>query len=826
MTRISLAMLALFPLLTWGQTSQPDSASSSLPASSPSSQPGAVVGIEIRGNIQIPTEQIREKIKQLPERELDVEQVTEDLKEIYKIGGIADVSAALEDNGVLVFTIQENPPIDTINFTGDLPSKERKRKREEKKLRAMAKLRRRDPLDFQAVKKSEEQLKAGLQELGYHFAEVETKIEFKPPPEGAQQGSSEVTFHIKRGPRVLISKISFVGNEALNDQKLKEVTVSKTRRSLKKLSQWRLIGRLGASPFIQKRLSRGLFLERQLNDDILRLQARYYDEGYVDVALSEPKLTFNEDKTSVEVEIEIEEGARYKFGGISFSGEGAKDPKALAQKTTAKEGDFFNRSAVSKDASTLSTELRDKGYGNASALPQPEVDKEKREIDIDYSLTQGELVYIRRIVIRGNAKTADWVIRREMKISEGELFSETKLQQSRQRLLNSGLFYRVELTSQQGPTPDQLDIEVQVEEVPRNFTLGFGPGAESALLGSLKLGVYNLFGRGQAFTLYWQGSITQNTFNVSFIEPRLFGSEVAMSLNGFGNTFFLPAMTWLESGGKVDWARAIKGSLWSYGGYLLSVRSPSILTRLDPVGSPTILNQNLPESLAFLGRRGELFAGLQYDTRDSREFTTKGWFLLAEGGASPEFLGAQIPMLRASGRVSKFFTLKPSPDQTPGGVMAHLTLRGDLLAPLEELDIAYPDRLLLGGIGSVRGFAIQSLGPRVGEEAPLVIGGTSAVSASAELDVPFFGAARPAWLRRIRWAAFVDTGNSFGSVFDPGVVLAVPQKDFGVLPVRTAVGVGLRWYTPWVTMRVEAAQPIDPQDGERFQLHFSMGASL
>jgi outer membrane protein insertion porin family len=814
---LCVVCLSLSPIVAIAQN-QP----STQPISAPLEQSVTFTGLEIRGNISLEVARIRESITQQLEQPLDEEKIRESIKNIYLLGGVTDVVVEIEDSGLLVFTISENPPIGQVFIRGELPFSGNT-KRREKKVRAWLRFPMSDPLNYDLIKKNEGLLLEGLRKSGYHFATVTSSVTFTPPPEGAERGSAEVTFEIKAGPKVMISTISFSGNKSLETWELTPQMTTQPQRKLWRLSQL---------PLLRDRiLRRGVFQERQLSDDLLRVQGRYLDEGYADVEVLAPTLTFNQDKTEVAISLQIVEGPQYQFGAVSFSGEGAKNPTELAQRAQVKPGETFRRSAISTDAASFSTELRDKGYANAGALPEPKKDQALRRVDINYNLTQGELVYISRIVIRGNRYTADKIIRRELKLAEGELYSDTKLKESRERLVNSGLFSEVAISSQRGAAPNQIELEVVVKDSRTSFSMGFGPNAEQAVLGSLRLNAFNLFGRGQTASLYYQGSDTQQVLNASFVEPRLFDTRLIAAAEVFFHSFapstatlseegVLPVLSWGEYGGGVEWAYKLKKDFYVYGGYSLSQRIKGILNVAD---------DNLPEDLAFLGRVGALSLGLEFDSRDAAGFTTRGWYLVSEGSLAPGFLGSERPNLGGSLRATRFFRLLASRDQNPGGIIAKLSARGDGLLSLDGTDITYPDRLSIGAIGSVRGFTAQSLGPRIETTSgSLVIGGTSAASFTAELDLPLFPVFLPPWLRRVRGVAFLDAGNAFGGVEDAAVLVAAPQKDFGAIPLRMSVGAGLRWYISWLNapVRVEVAQPLDPQGGERLRFHFTLGTAL
>jgi outer membrane protein insertion porin family len=797
----------------------PDHQPTSLPNSQPTSSPvNFFSGLEIKGNVSIDTARIREKITQSLTEPLDEETIKENIKEIYKLGGIENVTVEIDDNNVLIFTITENPPIGEVLIKGELPFSG-KIERRERKVRAWLRLSRSEPYDEVQVKKNEGLLLDELKKNGYHFATVVTTTEVKPPPEGAERGSVDITFTIDAGPKVIVSEVKFTGNQALHKQDLLMVTSSQTQRWI-----WRFLPKKTKVRFAK----RGVFQERQAIDDALRMQTRYLDDGYVEIDVQEPKLTFNKSRDEVVIEFVIDEGARYNFGEVKFTGE---VQAGVEKRAKSKSGQVFRRSFVNEDSAKLSTEMRDKGFGNASVIPQVKPDKEKKTVDVNYEFIKGGPVYINHIIIRGNQYTAEKIIRRELSLAEGELFSETKINESRERLLNTGLFGVVSISSIRGDKPNTVDLEVVVKDSKINFSSSVGPSTEQTMLASMRLGFYNLFGRGRTASFSYQATDTQQLLNASWVEPRLFDTKLIFATEVFFHQYSSQSLgarvdnlltldtplLWSETGGGFEWAYPIHKSLWYYGGYSLS-------WRFGEVGF-----DDLPEGISALTRIGELSSGFEFDTRNARGFTSKGWYASLQGSVAPSVLGTEKPFLRGGVHATKFFTVIPSRDQNPGGFTAKLTGRLDGIYSLSDSDIPYPDRLLIGSIGSVRGFTAQSLGPRIElAEGILVLGGTRAVSFTAELEMPVAPGFVPPWLRRIRGAVFLDAGNAFGTLKDPLVPLLEPQLDFGVIPLRMAVGAGLRWYISWLSapIRFEVAQPLDPKEGERFQFHFTLGTEL
>jgi len=218
--------------------------------------------------------------------------------------------------------------------------------------------------------------------------------------------------------------------------------------------------------------SGGPFRQDAFERDIAVISAMYYDRGFLAVQVSTPRVMLTPDRTGIEIAITIDEGPRYKIRQLRIyeRGEGGKEVEPIGGRRNlrmmvrAKSGDYFNRAALLEDLQAIRTLYRDHGYANVDANPQTQLDPATSEVDVIVPVERGPLVHFERIEMRGNGKTRDKVIRRELEVYEGGQFHETKLERSKRRVTALGYFERVDISMEQGSAPDKMNVYIEVAE--------------------------------------------------------------------------------------------------------------------------------------------------------------------------------------------------------------------------------------------------------------------------------------------------------------------------------------------------------------------------
>src|SRR4030095_7404902 len=266
----------------------------------------------------------------------------------------------------------------------------------------------------------------------------------------------------------------------------------------------------------------------------------YYDRGFLQVTISTPRIMLTPDRSGIEVSITIDEGPRFRIRQLRVYERGPDgrevDPiegrRNLRMMVRAKSGDWFNRAQLLEDLQAVRTLYRDHGYANVDATPQTNLDPHTQEVAVIAPVERGPLVHFERIEIRGNSKTRDKVIRREMEIAEGELFSESKLEKSRRRITALGYFERVDISTEQGSGPDKMNVYIEVTERPTGtFQVGAGFSSIENFIATAQIQQANLFGNGQSLSLQLQISGVRQLINIRFTEQYLLDSPFSASID-------------------------------------------------------------------------------------------------------------------------------------------------------------------------------------------------------------------------------------------------------------------------------------------------------
>src|SRR4030095_13461064 len=268
----------------------------------------------------------------------------------------------------------------------------------------------------------------------------------------------------------------------------------------------------------------------------------YYDRGFLQVTISTPRIMLTPDRSGIEVSITIDEGPRFRIRQLRVYERGPDgrevDPiegrRNLRMMVRAKSGDWFNRAQLLEDLQAVRTLYRDHGYANVDATPQTNLDPQTHEVDVIVPVERGPLVHFERIEIRGNSKTRDKVIRREMEIAEGELFHESNLEKSRRRITALGYFERVDISTEQGSGPDKMNVYIEVTEKPTGtFQVGAGFSSIENFIATAQIQQANLFGNGQSLSLNAPLSGIRTLVNVRYFEPYLLDSSVGFTVDLF-----------------------------------------------------------------------------------------------------------------------------------------------------------------------------------------------------------------------------------------------------------------------------------------------------
>src|SRR3954467_3497208 len=344
------------------------------------------------------------------------------------------------------------------------------------------------------------------------------------------------------------------------------------------------------------------------------------------------------------ITITVDEGPQYRLGKVDVTGDLLMPREFFLARVSVKTGEIFNRSKLSDDLQKLTDYYKDRGYAYVNASPSTPVNEKTRVVDVFFEIQKGELVTVNRINIRGNTKTRDKVIRRELRLAEGDTYNQSLLDYSKKRVNALGYFEKVEMSTKRGQVDDKLDVNFEVAERPTGtFQIGAGFSSVENFIAQAQISQNNLFGRGQLLTLQAQLSSLRQLFLLQFQDLYFLDTNWTFGFNLYKQDRFLFSFVRSSVGASLTW------------GYLLAEDLRLLLTyTLEDVtvstsGFPGLFSgaavQPIPVgSIANLLRSGITSAGralLSYDSRDNRLFPTKGWYNTISGEIADHFLLSQ-----------------------------------------------------------------------------------------------------------------------------------------------------------------------------------------
>ncbi|HEX5064699.1 MAG TPA: outer membrane protein assembly factor BamA [Myxococcota bacterium] len=667
-----------------------------------------IADVIVRGNRRIEADAIKARIASKPGQRFDPAQVSRDIAEVQALGFFRSVrvfSDATEQGRVLIFEVEENPVVRQISITGNDNI-------EGDKIRDALTLTTGSTLDYPLLYENRERVVGIYRAEGYYLAEVNFEIE----PIG--EASVGINFDVHEGEKLKLREIDFEGNEHFSSSELREGFQTRVWHFWSYATSW--FDRSGT-------YSEPLFLQ-----DLRGVERKYTDAGYLQVNLHEPEVVPSKD--GLRVTVAVDEGRRFRVGTIDISGDPTANREELRETLKLEEGEIFNRSHLTEDIATLTAHYQDRGFYFAQVTPLSNLSETSEVVDVRFDVKKGPLYFVRRVEIAGNTTTVDPVIRREIPIVEGELYSQRKIMIARTRVERLGFFEEVDFKMQPTEQEDQLDLQVNIVERPTgSFSFGAGYSSQDGLVLQGSLSQTNLFGRGYAANISADlGGSTQRYF-VNLQDPSFLGSTFSLGTTISRTTLNYEDFEQQQTGADLVLGHALTEDNRSRGflRYSFSQRSLDDNSNVDAAAVifREILQNDVTTSL--------LGISMVRDSRDDRFAPISGeriglslegagiggfsQFLRAEARAS-WFLGAPRWLLPHSTFVANFRTGWAVPFNQIGdfesvSVEAN-AFTNENVKPLDEIDddITLPltERYFLGGLGNfgLRGFKARSVGPR------------------------------------------------------------------------------------------------------------------
>ena len=703
-----------------------------------------IARIDIAGNHKIGADAIKQQLRSKAGNPLNEEDITADIKAIFKMGLFVDVSASVttESQGkVITFTVVEKGLISEIRLIGN------KALDKDDILGAMT-VKTRQSLNQEKIKEDIQKIKALYDTKGYYNAEITDRLE--------KDGQKDMVLilDIKENNRVYIRSITFEGNEAFSTKELVKMMTT-TERTL-----------LG---FIT---DTGILQTQQLKQDIQKLNAFYFNNGFINAQIGEPVITH--DAKGIYVKILVKEGKRFKIGKAEISGDYLEKPRTdLLVQLKTKTGNNYDREAILKDIEMITTAANDEGYAHADVNPKIVTHEKEQLVDLDFQLAKGELVHIARISISGNTTTRDKVIRRQLSIVEGDLYSSSKLKNSYAGLNQLRYFEEVDFQTEKAPD-NKMDINIRVKEKNTGmFMVGAGYSAVDQAVIMAQIVQQNFLGYGQTLSLKASLGSTTNNYELSFTEPWLFDLPLWCKADLWKYTKEYDSYTLDTKGFGVTLGYPIWNRITGYVGYKLSMDD---IQDVGSTASSYIMAQE--------GKRttSSMTFTLAYDTTNDNMFPSKGIKASASVQHAGTPLGGNTNFTKYSGVVAGYYPLFWDIVFGAKGRIGYLQNNDD-----RDEDLPIYERYVLGGINSLRG--LRYVGP-TNPGTSDVIGGTTMLNFSLELVFPLIKDAG------MKGVLFYDAGNTWNG-------------GYYVDDLRMTCGAGIRWYSPIGPLRLEYGYVLD-----------------
>ena len=773
--------------------------------------------LRVRGNRRVDVRDVQANMQLREGLPCTDEEVARDARSLWNTGFFDDiVFAATPEGDGIVLTVQlmERPSVAEIVFEGNDEVSE-------EDLDERVTLRENSILSVPEVRRQVNRIRDLYAEEGHFLAEVRHEI----VPDGERGESVAVRFVITEGPKVEVRQIRFVGNQHFNAEDLHGIMQT---------------SETGFFSFLS---SSNTFNEETFDEDVMRLQAYYHEHGYLTVSVGEPLIQLTPDRRHIDITIPLREGPRFRIGDliveeVNAAGdpvEALADVAVLEAMIDAERGDWLRRSVIAQSLQDITRLYRDAGYARAEVTPDTDMNVEENIVGLTVRIVRGPPVTVERINIRGNAKTRDLVIRRELEFNEGELYSMTDLEESRINIMRLGYFERVDITEERGSAPDRIVVNIEVgERSTGTFQVGFGFSSLESILLNAQIQQNNFLGRGQSLALQLQISGIRQNVQARFTEPWFLGSRWRVSATGFRTSQQYLDFNRQSTGGSIsaDHPLGIDELRLAvqYQADLIDIlpRTGGVFGASGAAGFNTF--QQLPLANLFRdGLSSSVRLSLIWDSRNNQLLPTGGVYASLSSEVADTFLGSETTFIRNS-LVLRYYR------ELFDFLVLKTNLNAGLITSRNPDGVPIFERFNLGGIYTVRGFRLNSLGPHAGLPRDIdpnasvspfgvPIGGNLRAYYNIELEFPILASVG------IRGVLFTDGGNAWNLEDSlcqaPLPELADSTTDpcgVDLTQIRTSWGFGVRWQSPLGPLRFEWGLPFNPRDHEEaMRFEFTIG---
>jgi len=825
------------------------------PSGAPAAAEGRVKDITFSGLRRVEEAALLARMTLRPGDLLSRALVANNLRSIYETGFVEDVRIELQaapggaaDEVRLLIVVKEKPAVREVLFEGY-------KKLDEEALLEVMDITPFSVLNEAEIKANISRMKDKYTEKGFYLAEI------VPEVRDVGDGMVDLTFKITENKKVLVTQVEITGNDSVPDREITKYMATQEA---------------GILPWLT---SSGTYSDMAVQDDVQVVRSVFLEKGYVDIEVDPPLVFLTPDKRSVHVTINVKEGPRYKLGKIKVDGdfveseglteasvrriiegetakvvherwadarkkvgldaplpekwhEGRKVPLSFEPKHPEMDtGDWFQLTTLQTTLQEISDLYGDQGYAFANVVPVTQTDPESKTVDITFDIQRGNKVRLRRIDITGNDPTHDKVVRREIPIQEGDIYSGSAIKEARQRLDRLGYFEEVKITTPRGPDKDTLDMKVDVKEQPTgSFSVGAGFSNVENFMLTLNVSKNNFLGLGYVMSAAANVSRSRQQWNLQLFDPYFLDSRWTARIDGYSI-----AQQFIEDefqrGGDIAFGRYLDRRddirmEWSY------TFEDTGLNNLDSYKKRLFGGELYRSGLSSAGGMS-----LIVDKRNNRIQATRGVYATVSTSLAGGVRLDDESLLQIFGGDFNYTETKlnfrayhPVVPKGEWLILKYNTTVGHI-GSTDGTIVPYVQRFRAGGINSVRGYRWYTLGPSIrasgfklgqdstfiGSEDPsspedrLVVGGTETWINNIELESPIVKAAG------ISTVVFFDAGNAFGDPWGNGHI--------SLTGLRASYGFGVRWFSPMGPLRFEWGFPVNPRaDEQRAVFDFSIGS--
>jgi outer membrane protein insertion porin family len=700
----------------------------------------------------------------------DINKIDESIKKFYSQGYFSDITVSVTKTGGLVYEFKEKSIISKLQMNG-YSSEE-----EQEALFTSIGLRKGDLYDAVKIQTAKKKLVKQIEAEGYYDTVVELEVEPK-------EDSISLVFEVNKGEKIYIEQIDFAGAKKLNTDEIESALANQEEDFM------------GWFPG----LNDGVAHMDQLAYDGFRAKDVYMQNGYLDATVSDPLMRVDSGSYKADVTYQISEGEQYRINSIQVIGAvDGLNLKEVQNNFTALRGKVFNINKLRKDMAYLKEQVANLGYANVRVNPNFQKNKNNHTVDVQYNIIAGDIVTINDVIISGNHTTRDRVIRRDIYLAPGDIFSQTDLKDSKNALGRRGYFENISI-EQQKIDERHSNLLVKVKETATgSIQAGGGYGSFQGAMVSASLSDRNIMGSGINSAISFDVSKISVNYSLSFNNPRVWDSDYSLGVNIYQSEYEYITYEQKSIGAGVNLGKQLTRNLYGSLNYAYSKNKTTVDDNATDFRTYSLFGQ---EDLNYA--KSTFSVGLNYDSTDDFYVPREGIILGGSFGYSG--VGGDEKFLEAGLKFGVYYGLA---DLIDYDLILRYKLRATILK--DQGQISLPEKLFMGGIGSVRGFEPYSVAPskdtidEEGRSSRQYLGGTKSIINTVEASIPLSKAAK------MRLAFFYDYGM-------------VGRSNVNEIS-KEGYGVSLEWFSPMGPINLVFSKARNPDALDRTEsFEFTMG---